>query len=72
MGKMKSYMMDLEEQFIQDVSDRIGECEMIEELLEKLVQDNCFDNVAHLSSAEQDEWVDELWNEFWMEYQRNV
>ena len=68
MGKMKSWMMDLEEQFIQDVSDRIGGCEMVEELIEKLLADGCFDNISHMSSSEKDEFVEELWNEFWSDY----
>jgi len=68
MGKVKSLMMDYEDQFIDLVSERIGGCETLDELMWKLVEDKCFVNVMHLSGPEQDEWVTELWNEYWINY----
>lgn len=68
MGKMKSYMMDLEDQFINSVSLRIGGCEHITELHMALTRDKCWNDIAHMSANEQLEFVEELWNEYWSEY----
>ena len=65
---MSGYIMDGEDKFIDDVSTRIVGCEHIHELLEKLLNDNCFLNITHMSAAEQDEFVSELWNEYWSKY----
>ena len=65
---MSSYVMDCEEQFINSVSLRIGGCEQVSELLNLLTKDKCFADIAHMSANEQLEFVDELWNEFWSEY----
>ena len=65
---MSSYIMDTEEEFVGMVSDRIGGCETLDELMWKLVEDKCFLNIMYLSGPEQDEWVTELWNEYWSNY----
>lgn len=65
---MSSFVMDCEEQFINSVSLRIGGCEQVSELLNLLTKDKCFADIAHMSANEQLEFVDELWNEFWSEY----
>ena len=65
---MSSFVMDCEEQFINSVSLRIGGCEQVSELLNLLTKDKCFADIAHMSTNEQLEFVDELWNEFWSEY----
>ena len=65
---MSSYVMDCEEQFINSVSLRIGGCEQVSELLNLLTKDKCFTDIAHMSANEQLEFVDELWNEFWSDY----
>ena len=64
---MSSYVMDCEEAFVDAVSTRIGECESVDQLNWKLIEDRCFVNIMHLSGPQQDEWVDELWNHFWSE-----
>jgi len=68
MGKMKALAMDLEEQFIDEVAVRIGGCESIDELIDQLDKDKCFENIVHLSGPEKDELVYTLWNDFWSEY----
>ena len=65
---MSSYVMDCEDKFIDEVSARIGGCESVGELMEQLVKDKCFVNIMHMSGPEQDEFVGELWNEYWSEY----
>ncbi len=65
---MSSYVMDCEEQFINSVNLRIGGCESVQELVNSLTRDKCWSDIQHLSANEQLEFVDELWNEFWSEY----
>ena len=65
---MSSYVMDCEDQFINSVSLRIGGCEHVSELVNSLIKDNCFADIAHMSATEQLEFVDELWHEFWSDY----
>ena len=56
-----------EDQFIESVSLRIFGCEHVSELLNALTKDNCFNDIAHMSASEQIEFVEELWNEYWLE-----
>ena len=65
---MSSYVMDCEEQFINSVNLRISGCEHVSELNNLLTKDGCFYDIAYMSAAEQLDFVDELWNEFWSEY----
>lgn len=65
---MSSYVMDCEDQFIESVRLRIGGCEHVSELLNALTKDNCFNDIAHMSAAEQIEFVEELWNDFWSDH----
>ena len=64
---MSSYVMDLEDQFIEEASKRIGGCEDIGELLESLERDGCMKLCVHMSDTQKLEFVDELWHEFWSE-----
>lgn len=68
MGKMKAYMMDLEEQFIDAVTERIRGCEEVSELMLQLVNDDKMDLISHFSTNEKIECINELWNEYWSEY----
>jgi hypothetical protein len=68
MGKMKSYMMDLEEQFIDEVSARIKGCEHVEELMLSLVNGDCLKLISHMSTSEKVDYINELWNSYWSEY----
>ena len=72
MGKMKAYMMDLEDKFIDEVSTRIGGCEVVHDLLESLENDGCMDLIAHMTDSEKCGFVEDLWNEFWSEYAYDV
>jgi len=68
MGKMKAYMMDLEEQFIDEVSARIKGCEHVEELMLSLVNGDCLKLISHMSTSEKVDYINELWNSYWSEY----
>jgi hypothetical protein len=57
--------MDSEDQFIDEVSARIGGCEDIGELLESLERDGCLRLIAHMSDTQKLEFVDEICNDFW-------
>jgi hypothetical protein len=65
---MSSYIMDLEDQFIDEASKRIGSCENIGELLESLERDGCMRLCIHMTDTEKLEFVDEIWNKYWSEY----
>ena len=65
---MSSYIMDLEDQFIEEASKRIGGCEDIGELLESLENDGCMKLCVHMTDREKLEFVDEIWHEFWSDY----
>ena len=62
---MSSYIMDLEDLFIEEASKRIGGCEQVGELLESLEKDGCMKICAHMTDSEKLEFVDEIWSEFW-------
>lgn len=64
---MSSFVMDSEDQFIDEVSARIGGCEDVGELLESIERDGCLRLIAHMSDGEKCEFVEELWNDFWSE-----
>ncbi len=68
MGKVKAMMMDMEEEFIDEVAARIGGCEQVEDLMLELVNADKMRLVSHLSTAEQIDWINEMWNNFWTEY----
>ena len=68
MGKVKAMVMDMEEQFIDAVSARIGGCEVVDELIDHLDKDKCFDLIRHMSVVEKESFVYELWNDFWDSY----
>ena len=68
MGKMKAYMMDLEEQFIDDVSIHIKGCEDVSELMLKLVNNNSLELISHMSTSEKIDYINELWNSYWSQY----
>ena len=62
---MSSYIIDLEEKFIDEVSARIGECEDIGELLEKLEQDGCMKLCVHMADVEKLDFLSSLWDSYW-------
>jgi phage-related protein len=68
MGKMKSYMMDLEEQFIDEVSVHIKGCESVEELMLALVNNDSLKLISHMSTREKVDYINELWNSYWSQY----
>ena len=65
---MSSYVMDCEDQFIESVSLRICGCEHVSELVNALTKDNCFADIAHMSAAEQLEFVQWLWDDFYSDH----
>ena len=68
MGKMKAYMMDLEEQFLDEVSAHIKGCEHVEELMLSLVNGDCMKLISHMSTNEQIDYINELWDSYWSQY----
>jgi len=68
MGKVKAWMMDLEDQFIEKVSETIGGQESVEELMLDLVNNDSFKLIDHMDWREKSEFVTELWNEYWSKY----
>lgn len=69
MGKMKALAMDMEDNFIDEVSARIGGCEDIQQLIDDLFESGCFKLISHMNIWEQKEFLDELWGEFWSNHQ---
>lgn len=65
---MSSFVMDSEDQFIDEVSARIVGCECVHELLESLERDDCMRLIAHMTDGEKCEFVEELWNDFWSDH----
>ena len=65
---MSSYIMDLEDDFIDEVSARIGGTECVGELLESLEKDGCMKLLLHMTDTEKLEFVEKCWNIFWSEY----
>ena len=68
MGKVKAMAMDMEEQFIERVSETIGGQETVEELMLDLVNNGATDLIRHMDWKERAEFITELWNEYWSNY----
>ena len=68
MGKVKALAMDLEEQFIERVSETIGGQETVGELMLDLVNNGSTELLRHMDWYEKREFVLELWNEYWSSY----
>ena len=69
MGKIKNYVMDIEEQIfdIENIENKIGECECLQEAQDFVVDKLNF--TTHFDIDIVNETVSELWNEFWGQYQ---
>ena len=67
---MSSYVMDCEEKFDMVVYNAIKESEDVSEAMQKVVPHKRL--VAHWTTNEVDEYVSEMWNEFWSEYASQV
>ena len=65
---MSNYVMDLEDQFIEQAEKRIRGCDNWGELGDSLLRDGCFNLIPHMDEYQKAEFVEELWNEFWSEY----
>jgi len=68
MGKVKALVMDFEDKFIDVVSEKIGGCECIDELLTSLEKDGSMDLITHMTDSDKLEFISELWNDFWYDY----
>jgi len=66
---MSSYVMDPEEKFDMVVFSAIKESEDVSEAMQKVVPHRNL--VAHWNANEVDEYVSEMWNEFWADYAIN-
>ena len=68
MGKVKSYIMDIEEQIfdIEGLENKIGECEHVSEMKAFVVEELGLKTHFDISIAESA--VSDMWNEFWGAY----
>ena len=65
MSKMKSWLMDCEEKFYDEVAKVIGNCEVVGELGDYLQRNGHFELLPNTDMYEQVELLDELWHEYW-------
>ena len=65
---MSSYVMDIEDTFIDKANAVIGGCECVGELLETLEKNGDMKLCVHMSDTQKLEFVDEIWNEYWSDY----
>lgn len=68
MGRVKALAMDLEDQFIERVSETIGGQETVGELMLDLVNNGSTELIRHMDWREKREFIVELWNEYWSNY----
>jgi hypothetical protein len=67
MGRVKALVMDFEDKFIDNVSEIIGGCECVDELLTSLEKDGSMDLITHMTDSDKLDFIGELWNDFWLE-----
>lgn len=65
MGRVKAMVMDMEDQFIERVSETIGGQETVGELMLDLVNNGSTELLRHMDWLEKREFIVELWNEYW-------
>lgn len=68
MGRVKAMAMDMEDQFIERVSETIGGQETVGELMLDLVNNGSTELISHMDWREKREFIIELWNEYWSKY----
>tara|TARA_X000000368_G_scaffold292650_1_gene232674 strand:- start:8 stop:214 length:207 start_codon:yes stop_codon:yes gene_type:complete len=68
MGKVKNYMMDIEEKVfdIDGLENKIGECEHIAEMKAFVVEK--LGLTTHFDIGIAEGVVDDMWNDFWGYY----
>ena len=66
MGKVKAWAMELEEEFLDTVSNTVGECESFDECVSKM--EPHFNKVKHMGTNEIHDMVGEAWGEYWSKY----
>jgi hypothetical protein len=62
---MSNYVMDCEEQFMDEATAVIGECDDVNDLLQTMEENGHLRLLEHFSDGEKCELVDEIWNDFW-------
>ena len=65
---MSSYVMDCEDTFIDKANAVIGECDDINDLLQSLEEAGHMKLCVHMTDTQKLEFVDEIWNEYWSDY----
>lgn len=65
---MSSYVLSIEDRFVDEVSKYIVGCKDITDLQDKLVINRSFDLLAHMSDEGKTEMMSDLWDEYWNEY----
>jgi len=66
---MSSYIMDLQEQFEDQVADIVKESEHVAEAYASAVKLNNEHHFVNWENEEIEYLVDELWGEYWSNYQ---
>lgn len=66
---MSSYIMDLQEQFEDNVADIIKESEHVAEAYAKAIDLNNTQHFVNWENEEIEYLVDEMWDEYWSNYQ---
>ena len=66
MGKMKAWAMDLEEEFMDKVSEVIGECETYDEFTGRM--EKHLAKLKHLDLSEKHDMLGEAWSEYWSKF----
>ena len=65
---MSSWIMDLQEEFEDKVSDIVKESEHVAEAYASAIKINNENNYVNYSDMEIEELVDEMWSEQWSNY----
>lgn len=66
---MSGYIMDLQEQFEDQVADIVKESEHVAEAYASAVKLNNEQHLVNWENEEIEYLVDELWGEYWSNYQ---
>lgn len=68
MGKVKNLIFDIEDDFLEECNKHIGSCETFYEFQAKM-EAHAFHELKHLTQHDIDDWMSEIWNEYWSKYQ---
>ena len=70
MGRVKAWMMDLEEKFQNEAANIIGECETWQEFASRMASHMHL--MDHVPLSDLMDILAEDWNEYWSEHQESA